>query len=95
MQVEPWKNSIYRAEAVDAIAVALDGSLSNKKIRAKCCQALLILGGCFSSSGKIITEDWIVKQTGFREGPYPNSLEYEEDYIVDDKICSVRLSLSL
>ncbi|KAH7849018.1 hypothetical protein Vadar_011809 [Vaccinium darrowii] len=86
--VEPWKNSIYRAEAVDAIAVALDGSLSNKKIRAKCCQALLILGGCFSSSGKIITEDWIVKQTGFREGPYPNSLEYEEDYIVDDKICS-------
>lgn len=97
LQVEPWKCSIYKAEAVDAITVALDGSLSNKKIQAKCCRSLLILGGRFSSSGKIMTEDWILKQTGFLDGPDPISLEYEEDdvEVVDANIGLVRLSLSL
>lgn len=97
LQVEPWKCSIYKAEAVDAITVSLDGSLSNKKIQAKCCRALLILGGRFSSSGKIMTEDWILEQTGFLDGPNPISLEYEEDDIevVDANIGLVRLSLSL
>lgn len=97
LQDEPRKYSIYREEAVDAITVALGGSLSDKKIRSKCCKALLIVGGCFSSSGKIMTEDWILKQTGFLDGPDPNSLEYEEDNIIvaDENIRSVRLSLSL
>ncbi|GMP91982.1 hypothetical protein CsSME_00042416 [Camellia sinensis var. sinensis] len=51
--VEPRKYSIYREEAVDAITVALDGSLYNEKIRAKCCRALLILGG------QEEREDWL------------------------------------
>ncbi|KAL7174625.1 hypothetical protein ACSBR2_033797 [Camellia fascicularis] len=84
--VEPRKYSIYREEAVDAITVALDGSLYNEKIRAKCCRALLILGGRFSSSGKIMIEDWILKQTGFLDGPDPNSLENEEDGVLVDEI---------
>ncbi|CAL5425668.1 unnamed protein product [Camellia sinensis] len=84
--VEPRKYSIYREEAVDAITVALDGSLYNEKIRAKCCRALLILGGRFSSFGKIMIEDWILKQTGFLDGPDPNSLENEEDGVLVDEI---------
>ncbi|GMP91981.1 hypothetical protein CsSME_00042416 [Camellia sinensis var. sinensis] len=84
--VEPRKYSIYREEAVDAITVALDGSLYNEKIRAKCCRALLILGGRFSSSGKIMIEDWILKQTGFLVGSDPNSLENEEDGVLVDEI---------
>ncbi|KAF5930143.1 hypothetical protein HYC85_031016 [Camellia sinensis] len=85
-EVEPRKYSIYREEAVDAITVALDGSLYNEKIRAKCCRALLILGGRFSSSGKIMIEDWILKQTGFLDGSDPNSLENEEDGVLVDEI---------
>ncbi|PSR86869.1 E3 ubiquitin-protein like [Actinidia chinensis var. chinensis] len=86
--VEPRKYSIYREEAVNSISVALDGSLSDEKIQAKCCRALLILGGRFSSSGKIMTEDWILKQTGFLDGPDRNSLENEENVVVDGIIAS-------
>ncbi|XP_073138312.1 putative E3 ubiquitin-protein ligase LIN-2 [Henckelia pumila] len=35
----------------------------------KCSRALLVLGGCFSSSGKLMTEDWILKLAGFLNGP--------------------------
>ena len=96
LQVEPRKYSIYREEAVDSISVTLDGSLSDEKIRAKYCRALLILGGRFSSSGMIMTEDGILKQTGFLDGPDTYSLENNEenDVEVDEIIASPPLSLS-
>lgn len=58
----------YRDDAVDAMTLALERSLSDERSREICCKALLILGGHFSFSGKIMTEDWILKQAGFLEG---------------------------
>uniref|UniRef100_A0A5B6ZW80 RING-type E3 ubiquitin transferase n=1 Tax=Davidia involucrata TaxID=16924 RepID=A0A5B6ZW80_DAVIN len=87
--VEPRKYSIYREEAVDAISVALDGSLSDEKVRANCCRALLTLGGRFSFSGKIMVEDWILKQAGFLDGPESDLLD---NVLVDENIPSVCLS---
>ncbi|XAR60414.1 Ubiquitin--protein ligase [Bertholletia excelsa] len=80
--VEPQSYSIYREEAVDSITAALESSLSNEKIRTKCCRALLILGGRFSSSGKIMTEDWILRQTGFLDGPEPQYCENQDDDVL-------------
>lgn len=65
LMVDQQKYSIYREEAVDTITSALDASFSNEKVRETCCRALLILGGRISFSGKVITEDWILKQAGF------------------------------
>ncbi|XP_042755317.1 putative E3 ubiquitin-protein ligase LIN isoform X1 [Lactuca sativa] len=58
------KYSIYREEAVDTISSAMDASLSNEKVQEACCKALLILGGRISFSGKVMTEDWILKKAG-------------------------------
>ncbi|XP_027926036.1 putative E3 ubiquitin-protein ligase LIN-1 isoform X3 [Vigna unguiculata] len=62
--VEPQRFSAYREVAVNAIAEALDGSLNDEKAREKCCRALLILCGHFSSTGKIPTKTSILKQAG-------------------------------
>ncbi|XP_059278448.1 uncharacterized protein LOC132032759 isoform X2 [Lycium ferocissimum] len=74
----------YRDDAVDAMTMALESSLSDERSREICCKALLILGGHFSFSGKIMTEDWILTQAGFLEGcgaEYPD--EKENNVLVD------------
>lgn len=58
----------YRDDAVDAMTLSLESSLSDERSREICCKALLNLGGHFSFSGKIMTEDWVLKQAGFLEG---------------------------
>ncbi|CAK9147263.1 unnamed protein product [Ilex paraguariensis] len=89
LQVEPQKYSIYREEAVDAITEAMESSLSDEKVRGKCCRALLILGGRFSFAGKLMTEDWILKQAGFLDGPESDALDKETDNVqADDNIPS-------
>lgn len=92
LQVEPKKYSIYREEAIDAITVALEDSLVDEKVQEKCCQALLILGGRFSFSGKLLTGSWTLKQAGFKDICGGNSLENEdENLLVDDTISLVQL----
>ncbi|KAA8549603.1 hypothetical protein F0562_001379 [Nyssa sinensis] len=81
--VEPQKYSIYREEAVDAISVALDGSLSDEKVRANCCRALLNLAGRFSFSGKIMAGDWLLKQAGFLDDSEADLLD---NVLVDENI---------
>ncbi|CAI0440622.1 unnamed protein product [Linum tenue] len=58
--------SIYREEAVDAIAVALEGSLIDDKVRESTCKALLMLGGRFSAAGgqSSFIKNWVLKQAG-------------------------------
>ncbi|KAI4334674.1 hypothetical protein L6164_013391 [Bauhinia variegata] len=63
--VELEKYSIYREQAVNAIAMALDASLHDEKVQEKCCRALSILGGLFCSTGKILTMSSILKQAGY------------------------------
>lgn len=50
---------------MNAIAEALDSSLKDEKAREKCCRALLILCGHFSSTGKIPTKTSTLKQAGY------------------------------
>ncbi len=93
LQVEPQKHRIYREEAIDAITVALEDSLVDEKVREKCCRALHILGGNFSFSGKLLTESWILQQTGFEDKFEVNSLENEDgNFSVDDTVSLVQLS---
>ncbi|XP_063935365.1 putative E3 ubiquitin-protein ligase LIN isoform X1 [Daucus carota subsp. sativus] len=77
--IAPKKYSIYREEAVDAIVVALESSLTDDKIRENCCHALLVLGGRFSLSGKVMIEDWILKIAGFIDCHEPELLDSNED----------------
>ncbi|XP_071909421.1 putative E3 ubiquitin-protein ligase LIN-1 isoform X1 [Coffea arabica] len=86
LMVEPQEYSAYREEAVDAITVALESSLTDEKVRMKCCRALLILGGHFSFGGKVMTEDWILKQAGFLDGPVYDSPDNENNILVDESI---------
>nr|GMD26081.1 putative E3 ubiquitin-protein ligase LIN-1 isoform X1 [Ipomoea batatas] len=65
-------------EAIDAITVALESSFLDERLIEMCCKALLILGGHFSSFGKIMTEDWILKQAGFIDR-FESDLESSED----------------
>lgn len=95
LQVEPQKYSVYREEAVDAITMALESSFCNETVREQCNRVLLVLGGNFSSAGKIMTEDWILKQAGFLHGPVFDSPGVEEGYELlnknTPKVCFSRL----
>ncbi|KAL1539586.1 putative E3 ubiquitin-protein ligase LIN-1 isoform X3 [Salvia divinorum] len=69
-------SNTYRQKAVDALTTAMISSLTdNEEVQNKCCRALLILGGFFSSSGKLMTEDWILKLAGFLNGPDSDAAE--------------------
>ncbi|KAE8735498.1 peroxidase 59-like [Hibiscus syriacus] len=86
--VDPKKYGLYRHQAVDAITEALDSSLIDEEVREKCCRALLILGGRFSLSGKLLTEDWILNVAGFKDGREANSIEKEADLDIGDSTLS-------
>ncbi|KAI3449899.1 hypothetical protein Pfo_006564 [Paulownia fortunei] len=83
-------SNIYRQEAVDAFTIALERSLSDEKVQKKCSRALLVLGGFFSSSGKLMTEDWILKLAGFLNGPDWDVADNEaNDIAVDATVTKV------
>ncbi|CAA2965593.1 E3 ubiquitin- ligase LIN-1 isoform X1 [Olea europaea subsp. europaea] len=81
----PHESSLYRQEAVDALTTALESGLSDPKVQKKCCRALLILGGRFSLSGKLMTEDWSLKLAGFLNGPDWNFADNEDNNIATDE----------
>ncbi|CAK7339196.1 unnamed protein product [Dovyalis caffra] len=85
--VEPQKYSIYRKEAVDAIAVALESSLTDEKVREKSCRALIILGGPFSAPRDLQTESWILKKAGFDKNHEVNSRE--DNLLLDEYLLSL------
>ncbi|XP_061981236.1 putative E3 ubiquitin-protein ligase LIN-1 [Populus nigra] len=82
--VEPRKYSIYRKEAVHAISMALESSLTDEKVREQSCRALNVLGGIFSASGNSSTESWILKQAGFDKNHEVNSRE--DNLLLDDPL---------
>lgn len=71
---------MYREEAVDAITVALNSSLTDEKIRKQTCRALSLLGGPFSTAGEPQIEAWMLKNVGFHDNP---------DNKNDDKIIEI------
>ncbi|XP_077246949.1 putative E3 ubiquitin-protein ligase LIN-2 isoform X2 [Tasmannia lanceolata] len=82
---EPQRFSLYREEAVDAITVALDCSLTDEKVREQSCRALFILGGHFSSSGEVLIETWLLNQAGFSDGCDTNFLDNDDRVIQIDE----------
>ncbi|XP_073221934.1 putative E3 ubiquitin-protein ligase LIN isoform X5 [Cicer arietinum] len=88
---QPQKFRIYREMAVNAIAEALDGSLNDEKIRKKCCRALLILCGHFSSTGMITTRTSILKQAGYNNGS--SELKYPGHDDDEDQQLDITISL--
>lgn len=91
LQVEPQKLGVYIETAVNTIAEALDASLNDEKVQKKCCKALLILCGHFSSNGKIMTDTTVLKQAGYKNGSSElKSPSYdEEDQQLDVTVSSV------
>nr|XP_043611866.1 putative E3 ubiquitin-protein ligase LIN-2 [Erigeron canadensis] len=78
LMIDQQKYSIYREQAADFITSAMNTSFVDDTVRVTCCRALLILGGRISFSGKVMTEDWILKKAGFLDGP---ELEAQEDEV--------------
>ncbi|KAK6164245.1 hypothetical protein DH2020_001109 [Rehmannia glutinosa] len=91
---ETHTSNVYRQEAVDALTIALERSLSDEEVEKKCSRALLILGGFISSSGKLMTEDWILKLAGFLKGPDWDTAENEANDITVDTTLTTVDSLS-
>lgn len=88
---QPQKHSIYIENAVNAMAEALDASLNDENVQKKCCRALLILCGHFSSTGKIPAKTTILKQAGYNNGSIElkSPSHDEEDQRLDITISSV------
>ena len=91
LQIEPRKYSIYREEAVDAIVVALEASLTDENVREKCCRALLILAGHFSFSGDVSIVKRILKPAGPLDSHHLSSIDNENGLLVDGSISLVGL----
>ena len=87
MQAEPRRYSIYREEAADGIVAALECSIYDGKLTENSRRALLMLGGHFSSSGEILTEDCLLKQAGCYTNPMNASVDYDDE--IDEIISKV------
>ncbi|KAK1304190.1 hypothetical protein QJS10_CPB11g02191 [Acorus calamus] len=83
--VERQRHSIYREEAVDAIAVALELSLTDEKVLVTSCRALLMLGGYFSFSGDITTMNWMLNHAGYCDNCRNSPLDIVNDSIQIDE----------
>ncbi|KAK1327158.1 hypothetical protein QJS10_CPA01g00224 [Acorus calamus] len=82
---ERRRHSIYREEAVDAIAVALEFSLTDEKVLVTSCRALLMLGGYFSFSGDITTMNWMLNHAGYCDNCRNSPLDTVNDSIQIDE----------
>lgn len=67
MQGGHAKCSIFREEAMEAIAEALDCHFFNEKVQEKVARALMMLAGRFTSKGEPSAEQWLLQQSGFHE----------------------------
>ncbi|XP_051142201.1 putative E3 ubiquitin-protein ligase LIN-1 [Andrographis paniculata] len=76
---------IYEHEAVEALTMAMRRSLADEKLSRKCSRALLILGGWFHSSGRVMTEDWILKVAGFLDCPDSDNTGNNDDAMSEEE----------
>lgn len=76
------KCSIFREEAVEAMAEALDCHLGNEKVQEKAARALTLLAGRFTSRGEAFAEQWLLQQSGFHQ--YPGDTFGSKDLVFDN-----------
>ncbi|KAK3141696.1 hypothetical protein QOZ80_4BG0337220 [Eleusine coracana subsp. coracana] len=81
--VENHSNNTYREEAAKTITHSLRCCLSDDNVVPNTRKALLLLGGKFSFSGDLLTEDWMLKQAGFIDDSRATPID--SDGVVQDK----------
>ncbi|KAG6508385.1 hypothetical protein ZIOFF_033759 [Zingiber officinale] len=77
------KKSVYKEEAMEAIALALNCCLFDKKVIPNTQRALLVLRGHFSTFGEILIESWLLEKGGFLDGTNNTSSYHDDD---DDEV---------
>lgn len=65
LQGDPYRCSVYREEAIEAMIGALDCQTCDVKVQERSARSLLMLGGWFSYTGEASTEHWLLQQAGF------------------------------
>ncbi|KAF0894467.1 hypothetical protein E2562_039102 [Oryza meyeriana var. granulata] len=81
--VEPHRDSVYREEAAKIITHSLRCCLSEKNVVVNTRKALLLLGGHFSFSGDLLSEEQVLKQAGFVDGSRVTNTD--SDAAIQDK----------
>lgn len=65
LQGDPFRCSVYREEAIEAMIGALNCQTCDEKVQERSARTLLMLGGWFSYTGEASTEHWLLQQAGF------------------------------
>ncbi|CAL9016183.1 unnamed protein product [Prunus brigantina] len=77
---DPFRSSVYREEAIEAIIAALNCQTCHEKVQERSASALLMLGGWFSYTGEASTEHRLLQQAGFSYWPRA-SYHFKENVI--------------
>ena len=94
LQEDPFGSSLYREEAIEAIVAALNCQTCDDRIQEQSARALLLLGGRFSCQGESFMEKWLLRQAGFRENCFEDSVHGKE-VVVYDPIYKVSFDLNI
>lgn len=73
-------SSMFREEALEALLEALSCK-ENEEAQVEALRVLLSLSGRFSSSGRSLTEEMVLKEAGYEEN-HSGELMHDEDTIV-------------
>ncbi|XP_068319495.1 putative E3 ubiquitin-protein ligase LIN-1 [Pyrus communis] len=88
---DPFRRSVYREEAIEAIIEAINCRTCHVKVQQRSARALSMLGGRFSDAGEATTEHWLLQEAGYSHWP-GNSFLFKEN-IVDGFAHSVSFRL--
>ncbi|TKY58966.1 putative E3 ubiquitin-protein ligase LIN-2 [Spatholobus suberectus] len=89
---DPFKGTLYRAEAIEAIVAALNCQVCNDIIQEQSARALLLLAGHFSYTGESLMERTLLQQAGFQENCLEDS-SYGKEIVVYDSAHKVVFAL--
>ncbi|KAK7303523.1 hypothetical protein RJT34_14430 [Clitoria ternatea] len=64
---DPFKGSLYRAEAIEALVEALNCQTCNDNVQQQSAKALLLLAGHFTCTGESLMEKSLLQKAGFQE----------------------------
>ncbi|KAM2607043.1 hypothetical protein TB2_035653 [Malus domestica] len=80
LQGDPFRSSVYREEAIEAIIEAINCRTCHGKVQQRSARALSMLGGRFSDSGEATTEHWLLQQASYSHWP-GNSFLLKENIV--------------
>ncbi|KAG4956432.1 putative E3 ubiquitin-protein ligase LIN-1 [Glycine max] len=80
---DPFKGSLYRSEAIEALVEALNCQTCNDRVQQQSARALVLLGGHFSDSGDSLMEKSLLQKAGFREICLEDSYPGKEIVVYD------------